>query len=269
MSLVYVLLLVLAALILLVDLVVAAALAAALARAVPLAVGGTETTGHVVRIDSRRPGRPARVRVAYETPRGTLQTTGTAQRPRLGEPAPVRYDPARPARATTLLLPARLAAVGIPMVLVIAALCAGMITGSVWYFGGVHSRTRLPLAGASLALALAIALGYYAWGQVAELLRWRRMLQTEGKVKRFDEHAPGGPGILISFESGDGKEDFWARAGSVVAGPGDPVTVYYDPARPAVSATVQTANDVRASAMGGTVLTLIMVAIAVVAISLL
>jgi hypothetical protein len=269
LSLVFVLLMVLAALILMVDLVAAAALAAALARAAALAFGGTETTGYVVRVEARRPGRPARVRVAYETPHGTLETTGTSQRPRVGEPTPVRYNPARPARATTLLRPARLAALGIPMALVIAALCAGMITGGAWYFASVHSHTRLPLAGGCLALALALALGYYAWGQYAELLRWRRVVQTEGEVKRFDEHAPGGPGILIAFESGDGKEDFWARAGSVAADPGDAVTVYYDQARPAVSATVQTAADVRAHAIGATVLTLIMIAIAAVAISLL
>ena len=217
MFLVYGLLLVLAALILLVDLVTGAALAVALARAVPLAFGGAETTGHVVRVESRRPGRQARVRVAYETPRGMFETTGTSQRPRVGEPVPVRYDPVRPARATTLLRPARLAALGIPMVLVIAALCAGMITGGAWYFAGVHSQTRLPLAGGCLALALGLALAYYAWGQYAELLRWRRVVQTEGKVP----------------------------------------------------ATVRTAADVRAHAIGGTVLALIMIAIAVVAISLL
>jgi Protein of unknown function (DUF3592) len=186
-----------------------------------------------------------------------------------GGPAPVRFDPARPAWATTLIKPARLAAVGIPVVLVIAALCVGMITGSAWYFAGVHNQTRLPLAGGCLAVILALALGYYAWGQYAALLRWRRMVQIEGKVRRFDEHAPGGPGILISFESDDGREDFWARAGSVLTGPGDLVMVCYDPARPAVSATVQTAADVRARAIGGTVLTLIMVGIALVAMSLL
>jgi hypothetical protein len=265
--LVYALILILAALILLIDLVAAAALAVALARAVPLALRGREATGRVVKIESRRPGRTARVRVAYETPGGTLETGGTSQRPRLGEPKAVRYDPARPARATTLVRPARTAAAGIPVILVAAALSAGMITGSAWYFASVHSHARLPLAGGCFTLACALATGYYAWGQYAELLRWRRMVQAAGKVKRFNEHAPGGPGILISFESADGREEFWARAGSVAAGVGDTVTVYYDPAKPASSATVQTAADVRAHAIGGTVVALVFAAVTVMALA--
>lgn len=90
MSLAYVLLLALAVLMLLVDLVVAAALA----RAVPLAVGGTETTGHVVRIESRRPGRPRSGRLPDAALHARDHRHVAAA---VGEPALVRYDPARPA----------------------------------------------------------------------------------------------------------------------------------------------------------------------------
>jgi hypothetical protein len=266
--LVFAVLVVLGALTLLTDLLVGALLIIALGRAVPLGLRGSQATGHVVKIERRRPGGKARVQVAYETAGGTFETGGTSARPRIGEPQAVRYDPAKPSRATTMVRPARTAAISIPTVLVVAALSVGMITGSIWYFAGVHSHAQLPLAGGCFALALTLGTGYYAGGRYAELLRWRRMVQAPGKVKRFDEHAPGGPGILVSFATADGREDFWARAGSVVAGVGDTVTVYYDPARPATSATVQTASDFRSQAIGSTVLALVFAAVTVAALRL-
>ena len=199
------------------------------------------------------------MRVAYETKEGRFETGGTSQRPRLGEPMTVRYDPARRARATTMLRPARRAVIAIPVMLVVAAVSAAMIVGSVFYFAHVHSGLQVALAGGGGVLALALATAYYAGGQLAELFRWGRMVQAPGKIKRFDEHAPGGPGILISFESGDGREEFWARA-SVLAGVGDTVTVHYDPAKPAGSATVATAADVRVHAIAGTVIALVLLA---------
>jgi hypothetical protein len=264
--LVFAVLLALSALGLLTGLLVGAALIIALGRAIPLALRGSQVTGKVVNIDRRRPGRRARVRVAYETPGGKLETSGTTARPRIGAPMAVRYDPAKPDRATTMVRPGRTAVTGLGAVLVVAAVSAGMLTGSIWYFAGVHSHAQLPLAGGSFTLALALATGYYAAGRYAELVRWRRMAQAPGKVKRFDEHAPGGPGILVSFATADGREDFWARAGSVVAGVGDTVTVYYDPSRPATSATVQTASDVRSQAIGGTVMALVFAVVTVAAL---
>jgi hypothetical protein len=262
-------LLILGALTLLFDLFVAFLGAAVLGRAMRLAVAGTDVTGHIAAIRDRRRSRgQAGVRVAYETPAGTLETSGTSQRPRVGAPVTVRYDPARPARATTLLRPARTAATGIPVVLAVAAASAGMVAGSAFYFAGVYSGLQLPLAGGGFALALALACGFYARGRYAELLRWGRMVSVPGKIARFDEHGPGGRGILISFDSGEGQEEFWARAGSVLAGVGDTVMVYYDPARPAGSATVETPPAIRAHAIAGTVMALFMFALAVLAITL-
>ena len=259
MFFIYAGLLVVGALILLLDLLAALGLATALSRAAQLARRGTAVTGHVVQIRQRR-GRGAGVRVAYETKEGRFETGGTSQRPRLGEPMTVRYDPARPARATTMLRPALRALIAIPVMLAVAAVSAAMIVGSVFYFAHVHSGLQVALAGGGGVLALALATAYYAGGQLAELFRWGRMVQAPGKIKRFDEHAPGGPGILISFDSGDGREEFWARAGSVLAGVGDTVTVHYDPAKPAGSATVATAADVRVHAIAGTVIALVLFA---------
>jgi Protein of unknown function (DUF3592) len=255
------------ALILLLDLFAALGLAIALSRAGQLARRGTAVTGHVAAI-RQRPGRRAGVTVAYETKEGKLETGGTSQRPRLGAPMTVRYDPSRPSRATTMLRPARTAAIAIPVTLVVAAVSAAMIVGSVFYFAHTHSGLQIPLAGGGGVLALALATAYYAGGQLAELLRWGRMVQASGKVKRFDEHAPGGPGILISFDSGDGRQEFWARAGSVLAKVGDTVTIHYDPAKPAGSATVSTAADLRAHAIAGTVIALVLFAGAVSLITL-
>jgi hypothetical protein len=223
-----------------VDLLAGLLLVFAVSAAAGLAGRGVEATGHVVRVDGRRPGRSTRVRVAYETAGGRFEMGASSDRPRLGDPVTVWYDPARPSRASTMTRPGRRIVIGIPVVLAVAAVSAGMITGSVWHFAGVHGSLQAPLAGGSWTLAIALACGYYACSRYAELLRWRRMVRAEGTVLRFDEHAPGGPGILVSFESDGDREEFWARAGSVPAGVGDRVTVHYDPARPARTATVQT-----------------------------
>lgn len=260
-------LLVIGALILAIDLFTAVLLILAVATAVRLATRGTQTTGHVVREERRRPGGRARVRVAYETPGGRFETSAISDRQRLGDPIPVRYDPAKPGRATTVTQPRHPVVTGIPVVLAVAALSAGMIIGSAWYFAGEHNRLQAPLAGGCFALALALICGYYASGRYAELLRWRRMVRADGTVQLFDERAPGGPAILISFESARGREEFWARAATVPAGVGDRVAIHYDPAKPARTATVQTPSDIRAYALGGTILTLIMAALSVFAIS--
>jgi len=262
--LIYTVLVVFGTLILLVDLLVGLMLLIVLGRAVPLALHGTLVTGHVVKIEPRRRrSRRARVRVAYKTAAGMFETPGSSERPRIGEPHDVRYDPAHPSRATTVVRPARRAAVQVPMVLAIAALSAGMVVGSVFYFAGVHSGSQLPLAGGCLALGLALAVGYYAGGRYAVLLGWRRMTQTTGKVSRFDEHAPGGPGFLISFRSADGREEFWARSASLQVNVGDVVTVYYNPARPSRSATLETAADVRSYAVLATLLAVLFAAVGV------
>ncbi|HEX3960159.1 MAG TPA: DUF3592 domain-containing protein [Trebonia sp.] len=158
----------------------------------------------------------------------------------------------------------------LPMALATAVLAVGVIIGSVWYFAGVHSNAQASLAGGCTGLAVALWSGYYACGWYVVLLRWgRHMTTAPGTVRRFDDHAPaGGPGIHLSFKAAGGREDFWARAGSVPAGVGDTVTVYYDPARPAESATVQTAADVRARAIAATVAVLICLPLAVLVLVL-
>lgn len=265
MFLLFALLLVFSALVLLIDLLAGAGLIVALGRALPLARHGTRVTGHVVGVERRRPGRSARVRVGYETASGKRETTGTTQSPWIGAPVPVRYHPAHPDRATTMVRPARTAVAGIAAVLVVAALSAGMLTGSIWYFAGAHSAAQLPLAGGGFFAALALGTGYFAGGRYAQLLRWRRMLHATGRVKRFDEHAPGGPGILVSFTSEGGHEEFWARAGSVAATVGDTVPVRYDARKPATSATVQSAEQIRAQAIGSTLAALLFAVIAIAA----
>jgi hypothetical protein len=90
----YTVLLIFAVLVLVVELAAALALIIALARAIPLARHGAEVTGYVTRIEARPRSRTARVRISYETAAGTLETRGSSRRPRLGEPKPVRYDPA-------------------------------------------------------------------------------------------------------------------------------------------------------------------------------
>ncbi|MBO0805104.1 MAG: DUF3592 domain-containing protein [Nocardiopsaceae bacterium] len=259
------------ALLLAFDLLVGFVLTAVLARSLRLAVRGTETTGEVIRIGQRQPGRGAPIRVAYTTPAGSFETRGTSARPRLGAPVQVRYHPSRPASATTLTRPWRWVVTGVPMVLAIAATSAGMVTGAVWYFAGIHSRLQFPLANGSLLLLIALGTGYYAVSQSAVLLRWRRMVRVDGKILRFDEHAPGlpKPGILVSFESADGTEEFWAMAGSGPACVGDTVTVYYNPDEPATSATVEEARTIRGYVIFSAVLALACGVLGIFSISLL
>lgn len=267
MFITYAVLLVIGGVLLVADLFIGVVLVTGVTVALWLAARGVETAGRVTLVEPRRPGRAARVQVAYETPGGKFQTEGTAQRPQVGEPVPVRYHPARPARATTLTRPWGRALAGIPTVLAVLAVSIGMVTSASWYFSGSHTRLQEPLAGASFTGALALAFACYAAGRYKVLLRWRRMVQVDGKVMRFSEKSPVGPGILISFASADGREEFWARAGTVTAGTGDAVAVYYDPARAATSATVQNAADVRAYAIASTVVTLGLAALAIFAIT--
>jgi hypothetical protein len=263
----YAVLLVIGGILLVADLFIGTVLVTGVTVALRLAACGVETAGRVTLVEPRRPGRAARVQVAYETPGGTFQTEGTSQRLQLGEPVPVRYHPARPALATTLTRPWGRAFVGIPTVLAVLTVSVGMVTSAIWYFGGSHNRLQVPLAGASFTGGLALACAYYAAGRYTVLLRWRRMVQADGKVLRFSEKSPVGPGILISFASAGGREEFWAQAGTVNVGTGDAVTVYYDPARAATSATVQNAGDIRAHAIASTVVTLGLGALAIFAIT--
>ena len=262
-----------ASLVLLVDLFIAALAITTLVLSVALVRHPRQVTGHVVRIAPAPPAarvpRRTRVRVAYDTPSGTLETGGTMPRPRIGAPMAVRYDPARPHRATTMVRPMRLALVQLPLVLAIAVLAIGVITGSAWYFAGIHDNAQAPLVGGCTALAIALGSGYYASGRYAVLARWRRhMTQAQGTVRRLDEHASvGGPGIQVSFKTASGREDFWAPAGSVPATVGDAVTVYYDPAHPADSATVQTTSDIRVRAIAATACALVFLLLAVVALA--
>jgi hypothetical protein len=249
--------LVLGALILFLDLFIAFLGAIALSRAVPLALRGTEVIGHVAEA-TPGPGRIIKVRVEYQAPEGTFKTGGTSQRSRIGEPVTVRYDPARPARATTWIRLAPRVALGIPVMLLVAVASVGMISGSVFYFAGVHGTLQPWLVSGGFALAMVLVMASFAGRQYAQLLRWRRMVQVPGKIEGFRENVTNG--VLISFESADGREEFWATTGSVVARVGDTVTVYYDPARPVLSATVEQAATVRSYAIGGTVLTLVCLA---------
>lgn len=261
--------LVLGAVLLIADLFVGAVQVTGVIAALWLAARGVETAGRVTLVERRRAGSPARVQVSYETPGGTFSTEGTAQRPRLGGPMPVRYHPDRPAFATTLTRPWRRTFVGIPTALAVAVGSVGLVTSASWYFGGNHTSLQAPLAEASFWGVLALAAAYIAAGRYSVLLRWRRMVPADGKVRRFDERSPVGPGILISFESTDGHEEFWSQAGIVPAGVGDTVTVHYDPDKAATSATVRTARDVRSGAIAGTVFTLGFGALAIYGITML
>lgn len=246
--------------------------AVALSAALRLALRGTETTGHVVRADERRrrPGRVTRVWVAYETPDGTLETRGTSSEGRTRESIPVRYLPAKPSVATTLTRPLRYAAASVPLALAVVILSAAMIIGAVFYFAGTHAQLEFPLSGGSFALVIALFWGWYATNRYGVLLRWRRMVRTDGKVKRFVEPAPGSnmPGeIVVSFQSAEGAEEFSAQAGSVLVGAGDDVTVYYDPSAPAHSATVQASSQIGAYAIASTVFALVFAFLGVYALA--
>jgi hypothetical protein len=248
-------LLVIAAAVLAVDLLVGAVLVLGLARGLTLARHGVETTGHVVSIVSRRPGGVSRVRIAYETAGGTLQTGGTSHRARIGELKTVRYDPARQARATTLIRPVRMAVTGLPAVTAIAALTFGMGAGSVLHFAGAGTRMQVPLAGGCFALLLALATGWFAGSRCAGLLRRQRLVQATGTVVPDRERGPDGAGVLITFDSGDGQAEFRAGPGTVAAGANGTVTVFYDPARPQQTATVLDPATVRTQAIASAVMT--------------
>jgi hypothetical protein len=268
----YLVLIVIGAVLLAVDLFIVIGLAVTLPVALWLAVRGTLTTGHVVRVNERRrrPGRTTPVRVAYGTPAGTLQTRGTSPEARIGEPIPVRYLPARPALCTTMTRPVRQAATSVPLALAVGALSVGAIIAAVWYFTGTHTQLQLPLGSGAVVWLITLAFGWYAVSRYGMLLRWRRMVQAAGTIKRYEEPAPGSgmPGnILISFRSADGDEEFLAQAGSALPGGGDSVTVYYDPSAPAHSATVQTSSQVRAYAIFCTVAAVVFAFIGVYALT--
>jgi Protein of unknown function (DUF3592) len=231
------------------DLFVGISLVVNVTGALALAARGVETVGQVTRVEPRRAGGSAHVLVGYDTPGGRFQAEGTVGRALLGDRVPVRYDPDKPASATTLLRPWRRTFVGIPTVLVLMAMSIGMITGAAWYFRGTHTSLQLPLAGGSTLGVLAVVSCYGAAIQYAALWRWRRRIQVVGKALRYEEKSPVGPGILVSFESADGPEEFWAQAGTVDIGSGDEVTVYYEPDRPATSATIRDAYGVRSTAI--------------------
>lgn len=257
---------------LIIDLVVGALLLGVVALALWITARGTKTTGEVVRIGEKRgSGRYTRFRVSYVTPDGNFETGGISERPQLGEPVTVRYHRSRPSVATTETRPWRRAFTGVPVVLAVAAVSAGMIVSAVWYFNGSYPQLQEPLGGASFAFALAFACGYYATNRCALLLGWRRMVQTEGKVLRGEpsSRANGPVRVLISFQSAEGHEEFRAPANAVHAELGDTVTVYYDPARPIATATVHNAGSVRSGMLGSMVLTLVFGALGVFAVTLL
>jgi hypothetical protein len=264
----YAVLLLFAVLILAIDLFSATTLIAGLILAGRLSRRRAVTVvGHVVEIERRRPGDgSARVRVAYETAAGTFEITGRSHRPMLGEPMTVRYDPANPARATTVLRIGRTVAIGIPVVVVFGALAVGMITGAVLYFAGRDRHLQGPLGIGCLCLTFTFGLGFTAWRKFGELRRWGCMVPATGTVIGFEEHSPDRGSILISFDSADGREEFRARAGSVLAGIGDKVTVHYDPDTPARTATILDVAGFRAQVIATAVCALIFAVGTVVAL---
>lgn len=239
---------------LVVDLFVGVLLAATVPIALWIAVQGTQVTGEVVSVGERSAGGSTRVRVSYTTAGGNFETRGTTRRPHLGAQVPVRYHRSRPEVATTMIHPLRWAVVGLPTVLVIAAVSIGMLTSAVWYFSGSHTQLQEPLGGGSFMFGIALACGYYAAKRYALFLHWHRMVQAEGKVRRYKEPAgsKGSGRILISFQSASGHEEFWVQAGSAPSRVGDTIMVYYDTDRPADTATVQEAFDVRSGALYST-----------------
>lgn len=268
-------LLIIGGVVLAIDLVVALMLAVGVPMAIWLAVTRTaKTAGEVIEIEGRRPRGRARVRVAYYTPEGRFETHSTIQRAQVGDQVPVRYRPGKPDQASTSLSSRSWKQIitAIPVVVIVGALSIGMITSCVWYFAGSHTSLQDPLSGGSLVLLLAFGCGALAVNRWTVLLRWHRMVRTDGELRRYKEASgtDDGPGrVLISFQSVDGEEEFWARAGTVLAGVGDTVTVYYDPESPATSATVEESSDVRNYAIAGTVLAMIFGALGVFAIAML
>lgn len=268
-------LLIIGGVVLAIDLIVALMLAVGLPMALWIAVSRTgKTVGEIVAIGERRRRGWARAQVAYYTPEGRFETRSTTQRPRLGDQVPVRYRPGKPSQASIGRSARfwRQMIIAVAVVMVIGALCVGMIASCVWYFTGSHTQLQVPLSGGSLALLLAFGCAALAVNRWTMLLRWRRMVRTDGELLRYKKPSPtdDGPGrVLVSFRSADGEEEFWARAGTVLAGVGDTVTVYYNPDNPATSATVEEASDVRNYAVAGTVLALIFAALGAFAITLL
>lgn len=251
----YAVLMIIGAVVAVIALVGSVALIVNVTNAIWLAARGTEATGKVTRVNEQKPGRAARVQVAYETPHGSFTVEGTSQRAWTGSTIPVRYDPARPAHATTMTRPWRRALTEIPAALLTAAAGAGMIISGAWYYSGTHTRLQIPLVGGSAALAFALMLGTRAARRYTVVRHWRRMLQAKGTVRRYADHSPVGPGILISFSPADGgRQEFWARAGTIPAKVGDTVPVRYDPAMPATTATVEDAGDIRSGAIATTVI---------------
>lgn len=268
-------LLIIGGVVLAIDMLVALMLAVGVPMAIWLSVSRTgKTVGEIVEIGERRPRGRARVRVAYYTPEGRFETRSTCERPQLGEQVPVRYRPGKPSQASITLSVRfwRQMIIAIPVVAVAGALSIGMITGGVWYFTGSHAQLQDPLSGGSFVLLLAFGCGALAVNRWTMLLRWHRMVRTDGELLRYEEPsgADDGPGrVLIAFQSADGHEEFRARAGAVLAGVGDTVTVYYNPDKPAASATVDEASDVRNYAIASTLLALIFGALGVFAVTML
>ncbi|MBO0805106.1 MAG: hypothetical protein J2P25_18775 [Nocardiopsaceae bacterium] len=173
----------------------------------------------------------------------------------------------RGTRAVTLTGTWRTMVKGTPMILVLGAAGAGMIAAPVWHFTGTHHRLQGPVSYDSFLLAIAAGLAYYVYDRFALLLRWRRMIRTDGKVLRFDRHAPGvgsRGGLLISFETADGTEEFWIPARTAPADVGGTLTISYDPDKPGTSATVQNARDVGVHAVVGTLFLAAVIAAGVV-----
>lgn len=232
-----------------------------------------KTTGEVVEITKGRTALGTRVRVAYCTPDGRFETGASVQRPRLGEQLVVRYNPGKPERASTTTAARiwRPLAVAIPAIAVFGALSVGMIISSVWYFTGNHASLRNPVGGGSFFLAFALLSGLAAALQYRAMWKSRRMTRTDGEIlQHVDEPKPGTgqvSGIRISFQAADGdKEEFWAQA-NVPGGVGDRVAVYYDPEKPAATATVETAKDHRHTAFISTTFTLVFLAVTVLALT--
>jgi hypothetical protein len=235
------------------DLIFGVSVVISVIDALRLLSRGVDTTGRVAVLNPRLPGRSQQLMLEYGTPGGNFQIKGTSKRQvQFGDRMPVRYDPDRPAFATTLLRPWIRTFVGIPTVLALMAMSIGMITSADWYFRGIHTSLQFPVAGASGMGLFAVISGYGAAIQYAALWRWRRRVQVPGRALKFDEKS----GILVSFESADGPEEFWEPPGSVDIGSSDEVTVYYDPDRPAASATLRDAYGVRTFAIGWTVILL-------------
>lgn len=231
-----------------------------------------KTTGEVVEISKGRTALGTRVRVAYYTPDGRFETSASVQRPRLGEQLAVRYNPGKPARASIAAASRvwRPMAIMIPMIVVFGALAIGMIISSVWRFAGNHAALQNPVGGGSFFLTFALLSGLAAVLQYRAMWKWRRMTRTDGKIlQHIDEPKPGTDetsGILISFQTAEGdEEEFWAQA-NVPGDAGESVAVYYDPEKPAATATVATARDHRHTAFISTTFTVVFLAATVLAL---